>query len=209
MLFITLRRFGKRSGFTLVEAMTASFITFYILLACWSIYAMGWRWYYETAPRIDAQRAARLAVRYIIEGVPDTTVSGGTYSVGGVSYSRRNGISGAIAAPTISTDKTKIEFRLEGDSSNCRSFYLGTVSEGGDGVLCYKNSAGTVKQIGSTIGLTGLEFKKVGYGDSDTTVFDNLIRVTAAVNQTISGTRMSSYTIDVEFSEIICMRNFT
>jgi len=185
-------------GFTLIESMTASVIALYVMLAAWALYTMGWSWWHEIAPRVEAERIARSALSNIIIGRVDSTA--GMYNIGTVNYSRRNGLLGATAVPTISTSQQEIDFALEPDASNVRSFYLGTDAVTGENLVYYQDSTGTDHPIETTRGITDLRFEKVLSND-------NLIRVTASVQRTITGTRSGNYNIAVTYNEVVCLRN--
>lgn len=187
-----------KKGFTLIEVMTASMISLYVILGAWVLYMMGWSWWHEIAPRVEAERIARTALSSIITGRTDTTA--GYYNIGTTTYARRNGIMGAIDVPTISVSEQEIDFALEPDSSNARSFYLGTDSVTGQKLVYYKDNNGSVHPIDSTRGITDLKFEKLLSND-------NLIKVTATVQRTITGTRSGNYDITVSYNEVVCLRN--
>lgn len=191
-------RTGIKKGFTLIESMTASVIALYVILATWSIYTMGWSWWHEIAPRVEAERIARMALSNIVTGRIDSTA--GTYSIGPVNYFRRNGIISASAIPSISSSQQEIDFALEPDSSNVRSFYLGTDTTTGENLVYYKDSTGSVHALDATRGITDLKFEKF-LGN------DNLIKITATVQRTITGTRTGNYDITVSYNEVVCLRN--
>ena len=88
---------ARRKAFSLIELITASFIAVYVIAGAWSVYVMISKWWYETAPKIEAQRITRSALLGITEGTPDPTT--GTFSFGGTTYRRRSGLSWAAAAP--------------------------------------------------------------------------------------------------------------
>lgn len=192
-------------GFTLVEIMTTSFIALYVIMAAWSVYIMGWRWWHETSPLIESQRAARVALTYIREGIVDSTV--GQDTVAFTTYNRRNGISWAALTntnptpltPVVSDDQHRIDFRLEPDTANIRSFYLGT-DAGGKKALYYVDSAGAVHKVNTTEGITDLVFE-----------FDpnyiNLLKITVRVERDVAGTRVVPYHISIEYSDYIFLRN--
>ncbi|MDD5422645.1 MAG: hypothetical protein WC592_01805 [Candidatus Omnitrophota bacterium] len=188
---------GTGRAFTLTELLTASFIAMFIFLAAWSIYVMSWSWFYEMSPRIEAQRIARIALSAIREGSMDDTV--GTFSVGAVTFKRRNGIANAIAEPDIPSLQ-RINYALEPDGSNERSFYLGIDAASGLNALYYMDNDGTVHEIMATIGLSDLKFEKyLGCG--------NLIKVTATVEKDIAGTRPGGQHIKAEYSDIVSLKN--
>lgn len=181
-----------------MEAITATFITMYIFLAAWAIYVMGAAWWHEISPRIETQRIARIALSTIKEGIMDSTA--GTYVVGAATFSRRNGIVQATAVPEIPS-LGRINYALEPDSSNARSFYLGNDDAGsGLKVLYYQDNAGTAHKIESTLGLTGLKFEN--YPDSV-----NLIKVTATAQKNVVGARQGSHTIKSEYSDTVYLKN--
>ena len=181
----------------LIEALTATFVAMFIILGAWSVYIMGWSWWHEVAPRIEAQRTARLALLNIIVGRFDPTA--GTFSVGADSFSRRNGISCATAAPDISTPH-RINFRLEPDSSNVRSYYMGVDAATGSNAVYYVDNNSVVHEIRGTLGITDLTFEQVSGAA-------NLIKVSALSEKTVAGTRSAPYTVRAAYNETIYLRN--
>jgi hypothetical protein len=191
------RKFGGKKAFTLFEALTASSITVFIVLGVWSIYVLGWSQWHEIEPQLDAQKIARSALAAIVEGSQDSTAD--TYVIGSSTYFRRNGIAQATAIPDLPTPQ-RINFRLEPDSSNIRSFYLGVDYISGLNVVCYKDRNNAVHAIGSTLGITNIIFEK--YGGND-----NLIKVTATVERDVFGTRAQTYHISVLYSDVAYLRS--
>lgn len=169
----------------------------YVFMGIWSLYLMGWRWWHEVAPRIEAQRIARITLSTITSGTVDSTA--GTYQVGSATYTRRNGIYGATSVPSIPS-LSEIDFGLEPDGSNVRSFYLGTDEASGLKALYYKDSNSVRHKIKATSGLTDLKFEKLGG-------IDNIIKVTATVEKTVLGTRNVPYEIKVVYDEVVYLRN--
>jgi hypothetical protein len=163
--------------------MTSSVIAVIIFLAMWSVYMMGWRWWNEVAPTVEAQRITRVAVSSIVDGSVDT--SAGQDSIGSNLYRRRNGISWTtikntdpdmnMTTPVISNNGRRVDFKLESDttSSNVRAFYLVT---GVDGItsLVYKDNSNVVHTIRGTAGITDILIEK-----PDPTNYPNLFKVTA------------------------------
>ena len=191
-----------RRAVTLAEVITASAIALYTIGAAWAVYIMVWRWYYEAAPRVEAQRMARAAIAQIVDGYPDSTT--GTYTIGSTTYKRRNGIAWATEDPTVTSDQ--IDYRLEPDSSNIRSYYMATVPDtGGEKALYYKDSNGTSHEIRATRGITALTFEK--FEDKDETVHNNIITVTATAEKEVRGTRSQPYNIKIVYSDVIYLRN--
>ena len=168
----------------------------YIMLAAWSIYVMSWSWWHEMSPHIEAQRIARITLNSIRKGSVDPTA--GTYKVGANRYARRNGIAQAKAAPDLSGEHA-IDFCLEPDSSNVRSFYLGTDASGLK-ALFYRDSNGTDHEIKSTIGLKDLAFEFYGG-------VNNLVKVTATVVRDVKGTRAGGRHIKIVYSDVVHLRN--
>ena len=100
MLLTARKRFIRASsGFTLVEALISLFIVTFMFAAAVSVYAMGWRWWAEISPRIEAQRIARVALSSVIDGRIDATA--GTYTIGSTVYGRRNGIAQRMLSRSI------------------------------------------------------------------------------------------------------------
>jgi len=187
-----------RKAFSLVELLTASFVALYVIAASWSVYMMVSRWWYETGPKIEVQRIARVALLSIVEGAPDPTT--GTFTFGATTYKRRNGIAWAIADPTIGADTKTISYRLEPDASNVRRFYLGTDAASGLGAVYYRDSSSIDHEIRPTIGITDLKFETVaGY--------NNMIKVTATAEKVVTGTRQASYKVSAQYSDVVYLRN--
>lgn len=175
---------NRRHGFTLVEVLTSIFIALYVVMGAWSVYVMAVTWWNDIAPKIEVQRITRLVMHNVVTGRVDATA--GTYVIGSSSFSRRNGISGATAAPTI-TSPERIDFALEPDSSNCRAFYMATDPVSGLSGLYYMDSGSNVRLIAGTLGLTSLVFEKVGGSD-------NLIKVTAVAEKSGESSSISEVT---------------
>lgn len=195
-------RMKRPKAFTLVEVMTATFIALYTVLAAWSAYVMVWSWYHETNPEIEAERIARIALSTVIVGKADPTA--GTYQIGSVTYQRRSGIAQATRVPTFPSPQA-IDFGLEPDSSNARSYYLGVdhvdpVTGLNVNVVYYKDNAGAISKINSTVGITDLTFSNFN-GQS------NVISVTAIVERDIIGTAPTPRHIHVAYSQITVLKN--
>ena len=199
----------NRRALTITEVIISSAVAMYIVLALWAVYVIGFKWWYETAPFVEAQRTARMALNTVIEGTMDTTAGQDVLSTPtSKTYKRRNGIAWAMRKksdtyprpyPEIADDGRRINFRLEQDSSNVRSFYLGTVSESMKAVY-YVDNASVAHKIKSTEGITDLIFESVaGY--------DNLFKVTAKVERYAAGTKYESSPLIVEYSDFIYLRN--
>lgn len=192
------RKLCSFSGFTLIEAVTTSFIALYIILAAWSVYVMGWSWWREAAPQVEAQRIARIALSVIRDGTVDSTA--GNYSIGINSYKRRNGISQATAVPAIPSPQ-RINYRLETEASNARAFFLANDAASGLNVVYYRDPGGADHRIDSTLGITDLTFTDVSGGSG------NLIYVAATVERDIVGTRTEPRHIEVVYGDVIYLRN--
>lgn len=189
----------NRRAFTLIEALTATFIAVYVLTGAWSAYMMSWTWWHEINPEVEAQRIARIAIATIVNGNADPTA--GTYAIGSHTFTRRNGIAQATSSPTMASPQS-ISFRLEPDSSNVRSYYLDVDPATNLNAVYYRDSLNAVHEINSTIGITDLIFEKFQGND-------NMIRVTALVQRDIAGTGSTPYRIDVSYSEIVYLPNVT
>jgi hypothetical protein len=200
----------RRNAFTIAEVLLASVVGMFVIGAVICVYMMTWRWWAEISPRLDAQRAARLALLNVIEGVtgiasgPDPVA--GAFTVGSTAYKRRNGIAWATAYPTISADNKSIDYRLVPDSSNTRRFYLVTDSVTGIGTLYYKHSSGASYAIPSTRGLSDIKFEK--FTDAGGTAHDNIIKVTATAEKNVAGTRPGAgLDIKVVYTDTVYLRN--
>jgi len=189
----------NKKGFTIAEVLLATVIAVYIFFGAWSIFGVSKTWWEETLHWVDAQRIARVTLDSIIRGTIDPTA--GTETIGANTYSLRNGIESATSAPTLAANS--IRYALEGDTSNIRSFYLGTDPGTGRNALFYTSNVNTSvgQGIRPTIGITDVDFATVS-GNT------NLIRVTSRVTDTFQGTRPEGYTVSVSLSEDICLRNF-
>jgi hypothetical protein len=199
-LTIPRHKLKKRDAFTLIEAITATFVGLYVFLGVWAIYTMSWSWWNEMVPRIEAERIARVALTSIIEGTIDPTA--GTCTVGSTTYSMRNGIAWAKLVDDIAygTSVTSINFGLDPDSSKVRSFYLGVDATTGLGVVYYKDSNSVVHMIKPTLGITDLRFEKTG-GEAD------MLKVTTSVTKNVLGTRKTAYPVTVTYSDSVYLRN--
>lgn len=210
-----------RRAFTLTETLIAVLITSLVFLCVWSIYLIGWTWFHEVAPRIDAQRIARLAVTKIIEGSQDSTT--GQDVIGPTTYKRKNGIASAYyAAPVLvgsvtnpdgsTTPSSEINFGIFQDygtyqpsaARNVRSYYLGTDADTGLNVVYYKDSSGAVHKINSTLGIKDLKFQQY----FDDVVHPNIIKVTATVEKKVQGLGSgTSYDVLVSYSDYTYLKN--
>lgn len=186
----------------MVEVMLSSIMVSVIMLAVCGVYMMGWQWLGETGPRLDMEKAARMALLTVIEGSIDQNA--GTYTVGSTTYTRRNGIAWSTAYPTISSDKRTITYRLAPDSGNTRQFYYGTYD--GNGYIFYENSSGTVTRLDSTKGVTDIQFSK--FTDADGVTHDNIIQVVVTSEKDIYGTRKANpYHVQVIYTDTVLLRN--
>ncbi|MFA6141787.1 MAG: prepilin-type N-terminal cleavage/methylation domain-containing protein [Candidatus Omnitrophota bacterium] len=193
-------RMRGRKGFTLVEIMVATFITLYTLMAAWSSYIMFWTWWHETSPEVEAQRMARITISAIVNGKIDPTA--GTYTIGTTTFHRRNGIAQATMEPSFPSTQA-INFGLEPDTANVRSYYLGVDPETNHNVVYYKDSTSTVSKIDSTIGITDLTFTNVFNGSITT----NMITVTVTVDRDVIDMGGRTRTIHVVYSQLVFLRN--
>lgn len=186
-------------GFVLAEVLITLLVVVFVLTASVSIYIMAHQWWAEIAPRIDAQKIARVALTSIIDGRIDPTAD--TYTVIPRTYGRRNGIAWATAMPDIPS-ASRINFRLDkpGETSNLRSFYIATDPATQLKAVYYLNSNGAAQMIRPTLGITNLQFEKyLGY--------NNAIKVTATVDKNVIGTRRQPYRVKVEYNEIAYLRS--
>ena len=213
------RPLAGRRGFSLAEVLIAAIIGTMVIASGWSIYTMVWQWWSEMSPRLDVERAARLALLNIIEGT--TSVKGlagdvaGSYTVGSTTYKRRNGIAWANRDPSGNEypeiedqsghPASKIKYHLLPDGNNVRrEFYLGTYN--GQGVLYYKHTSGTSYPIEDTLGISDITFENFVDGDSET--HDNIITVTVTAEKEIYGTRTQQpYTVEVVYTDTVYLRN--
>lgn len=180
-----------KKGFTFPEVMIASTISLFVVLAAWSIYVMSWAWWAETLPRIEAQRIVRIALMRITEGMADPACDMDWIS--GKEYPRRNGIAWAIFTPATTSDdaQVKITYPLEGIAN--QSFFMNKAE---DPRRIYHNS--TVYPMVGTTGITDLVFQVTG---------TNIVKVTAAVERDLPGTRRVPYHLAVRESQTVYLRN--
>jgi len=199
---------GERRAFTLVEVMTATFIALYTMMAAMGAYVMFWTWWHETNPEIEAQRMARITLSAVMCGMPDSTAD--TYTIGTTSYTRRNGIAGAIRVPTFPMNQPsqQIDFGLEPDAANSRSYFLGLDGASGFNAVYYMNNNGVVSMIPSTLGITDLRFKYYTYTDANGIVQTDtsLIVVTVTVEKDIVG-GARPHRVHVVYSELVSLKN--
>ncbi len=202
----------------------ATVISTMVMASAWSVYMMVWRWWAETGPRIETERAARLALLNVTDGVTSIkNLSGNvadSYSIGSTPspYKCRNGIAWStltkedldsnpsFTTPVISADGHQIDFKLDRDAVavNGRSFYAGTYD--GQGVVYYKHTNGTSYMLDSTRGITDLKFEK--FEDAQHVIHDDIIKVTVTAEKEIHGTRaQQSYTVGVVYADTVYLRN--
>lgn len=218
-LSIIKRPLKARRGFTLAEILIAALIGTMVIASGWSVYLMVWQWWAEMSPRLEVERAARVGLLNVIEGV--TSVPGlagdvaGSYTVGSTTYKRRNGIAWACKDPgdnqypqimnQAGNPASRIVFHLVPDAPNAkREFYYGTF--GGKGVVYYKHTNGAAYRLDSTLGISGLKFEK--FEDADGDIHDNIIKVTVTASREIYGTRTNQpLTVEVIYSDTVYLRN--
>jgi hypothetical protein len=209
----------NRKAFTLAEVLIAAIIGTMVIVSAWSVYMMMWQWWAETSPRLDIERAARLALLNIIEGV--SSISGfsgdvaGSYTIGSDTYRRRNGIAWANKDPgdnayPIIEDQTghpasRIRYHLLPDANNSkREFYYGTYN--GQGIVYYKHTNSVAYRLDSTRGITDVKFEK--FIDAEGGTHDNIIKVTVTAQKEVYGTRTNQpYTVTVVYSDTVYLRN--
>lgn len=202
--FIQAPKSEGRKAFTLIEVMITTFIALYTILAVTGAYVMFWTWWHESRPEIEAERIARIALSTIVYGTSDSTA--GSYAVGATSYTRRNGIAGAIRAPTfpMSEPSQRIDYGLEPDAANSRSYFIGLDGPSGFNAVYYMNDSGVITIIPSTLGITDLRFAY--YADPGGTVHNNMIVVTATVDRDIIG-GATPHRVHVVYSELVSLEN--
>lgn len=190
----------KDSAFTLAEVLTASIVGMLVILGAMSVYMMGRSVSAEAEPQADAQRIARLALSSIIDGNVDPTA--GTDTIGGASvYGRKNGIANAVGAPAI-PDSSRINFQLEADAGNVRSFYLGIDPASGLNAVYYLDSAGDDHLLSHTLGISDLAF-------SNYNGLDDMISVTVEVHRTVVRGKSAPLQIDIVYNSIVNLRNLS
>lgn len=190
----------KRSAFTLAEVLTASVITLLVLLGTMTVYMMGRSVSAEAEPQADAQRIARLALSSIIDGNVDPTA--GSDTIGGTSvYGRKNGIANAVGIPGI-PNTNRINFRLEADLGNVRSFYLGVEPASGLNAVYYLDSGGVAHLLSHTLGISNLTF--ANYNG-----LNNMISVTVEVNRVVPRGNSPPLQIDIVYNSIVNLRNLS
>jgi len=198
----------KDNGFSIVELLTAALVAVYVIFGSWSVYVIGWTWWHEISPTIEAQRAARHAILSVVEGNVDSTT--GTDVIGASTYKRRRGIQNALfdaanptpTTPLISADGRRIDFRLEQDGSNARSFYFSEAEK----VVYYVDSDSVSHRLESTQGLTDLRFGF--YMDALGVVHYDMVQVTATVSKDVLGTRQPvPYHIEILCQDHVYLKN--
>jgi len=206
----------KKNGFTLVEILVSVFIMVLVFLAIWSIYILGWTWWYEISPRVEAQRTARMAIERIVEGAVDQTA--GYDMIGGVRYYKRNGIAATYYFPPVlpstyvnsegTTVSNEIDYGLYEDygtydpaaARNVRSFYLGTDADTGLKAVYYKDNNDAVHMFKDTLGITNLEFSY--YVDKDVepnVTYNDMIVVSVTVEKDVSAVGHTPYHVNVHY----------
>lgn len=209
----TLRR---RDGFTLAEMVVSAFVASLVFVVIWAIYILGWTWWYEVSPRIEAQRIARVAIEKIVDGVPDSTT--GYDMIGSTRHNKRNGIASTYYfAPNLPSTYTNsegtivsnsIEYGLYQDyavhppavANNIRSFYLSTDVATGLKAVYYKDGNGASHMLKETLGITNLEFSY--YVDRDVTpnvTCKDIIVVSVVVDKSVSAVGHTPYDIKVHY----------
>ncbi|MFA6079194.1 MAG: prepilin-type N-terminal cleavage/methylation domain-containing protein [Candidatus Omnitrophota bacterium] len=179
-MFPTIKK--NRSGFSLIELITASFISLFVFLGAWSIYTMSWSWWHEISPRIQAQQIARIAIMSITEGNVDATA--GTDVIGTSTYQRRNGLATACFDPVVSSNisvNDRIDFGLEPDGGNVRAFFLAVDGASDERAVFYQDNNGNTRILNATRGISDLRFDKT----VDATTGKISVRVTATVTRNI------------------------
>lgn len=172
---------------------------------------MGWTWWHEINPTIEAQRVVRVALSSVIDGSIDFTA--GTDTIGSSTYKRRSGLTGAMfdatnptpTTPVISVDQRRIDFRLEPDTSNVRAFYLGTDITTGVMAVYYIDSSSQERRLEATKGITDLQFSY--YTDTGGNVHYDIVKVTATVSKDVLGTRNQPYHVEVVDSDFVYLKN--
>ena len=215
----------EKKAHTLVEMLVAVFVGTIIFLAVWAVYVVGWTWWNEVAPRIEAQRVARLAVGRVIDGVRDST--SGYDVIGPKAYRRRNGIAAAYYfAPNMPNPQyddaghpysNEIQFGLFEDyvsasdpyqpatANNVRSFYIGTDADGIKAVY-YKDGNGVSHRIEATSGIEDLRFYQ--YYDTDIGAYDpKVIVVEAVAKKSVKIGAAQPYEINVNYCDYVYLRN--
>lgn len=210
---MAIRILFKKSGFTLAEIIVGSMIATLTLIVIWAVYILGWTWWYQVSPRIDAQRIARLAIEKIVEGTPDPTA--GYDMVGNIRYDKRNGIAGTYYYhPTLpntyvnskgTTVSNEIDYGLYEDYKtynpavprNVRAFYLDTDAGTGLKAAYYRDSNNTPHMLKNTLGITNLEFSY--YVDESGVTYNNIIVVSVSVEKDVLTTGGTPYHINVHY----------
>lgn len=200
---------NDKNGFTLAEVAVTAFIAVLIFLAAWSFYIIGSTWWYEVSPRIEAQRAARLALQFIIEGRPDSTAGFDVIaSLGRIN--RSNGIGYAVFEPDIPS-LGRINFGLYQDRNpaapnavnNVRSFYLARDDETTLMALYYSDSTGSSHLLKGTLGLTALTFAK----EIDPVTGRILITVTTVSDRPVAAVGHEPYHAIATYTEKVYLKN--
>lgn len=213
---------NNRKSFTLIEIVVTSLVAMLIFMAAWAIYIMGWTWWYQISPRIEAQRIARLAVAKTIDGLQDQTA--GFDLVGSSRYERRNGLSASFYYPpdlvntqVDSEGKTfarQIRFGTYADygtfspaaKNNVRSFYLDTDPDTGANIVFYMDGSGIVHKIRETLGISDLRFYINEWIDGHGVTHKDVL-VKATVEKDVIRTGSQPYHVKVEYSGYTGLRN--
>jgi hypothetical protein len=198
----------RRSAFVLPEVLIVSVIAIFVIAGSWSVYHMAWRWWHETAPVMEAERIARIALSSVLDGVVDPTA--GTDGA----YTRRNGVAWAVYEPDITASigtNDRMNFGLEAEKlsygdypapHNVRSFYMALDGSRGLRAVYYRDNSGTARQIRPTLGITDVRFEK--FKDPNNRI---IIRMTATVEKDVVGTRDAPYHIKVSYTDHAYLRN--
>ncbi len=198
-----------RRAFTIAELVISGAIFCAIFLSAWELYRISRVWWQEMSPRVEAQRRTRIAIDAIVHGTIDATA--GTETIMSVSYTKRNGLEEAVAAPEIAEDGKSIYFMLEGDATNKRCFKLDTDETSGKKMLYYmsdRNNGATLTPIKPTIGISDLLFEFYQFTNGGLLTFHNLIKVTVSSSEDIGATRQGGvHNIAVSRSDVVCLRS--
>lgn len=202
----------SRKGFTLPEVLLTTFIAMYVVGAAVSVYAAACRWWAETAPAIETQRVARLALSRVVEGVRQDSL--GSDTVSSTTYRRRNGLAEAVltnanptpdtpAITTPSAGQNAIAFRTESDTSNSRTYEIGTVSTGVQ-ALYYSGTVVPATRIGTATGPG-----RIYLTCASVSGYTDLYQITVRAEKDVRGTRrgVSDYTVATQLTDYVYLRN--